>query len=107
MKHLKKFNESKNINEMPLLVRRNIPVIINQSISNGVNLEDLLSVIRDEWNKSTMPKEKPTFTTLSSEEKEQMMKDAIKMSEDQWMKKYQVGDHGDYLRMAKSKWLLD
>ena len=52
-------------------------------------------------------KKKITFTTLSKEDKEKMMKDAITMSEESWMKKYSVGDHGDYLRMAKSNWGLD
>jgi len=53
------------------------------------------------------PKEKPKFRTLTDEEKEKMMSDALKMSEDQWMKKYPVGDHGDYLRRARTKWNID
>jgi len=35
------------------------------------------------------------------------MSDAIRMSETEWMKKYKIGDHGDYLNRAKSKWNLD
>jgi len=61
----------------------------------------------DEWiEDNTVKPEKATFTTLSKEDKEQMMIDAIRMGESEWMKKYKVGDHGDYLNMAKNKWRM-
>ena len=44
---------------------------------------------------------------LSNEEKEQMMLDAIKLSEWEWMKKYPIGDHGDYLNRAKNKYNIE
>jgi len=51
--------------------------------------------------------QKTKFSVLSKDDKEEMMSDAIKMSEDAWMKKYKVGDHGDYLNRAKKKWGID
>jgi len=51
--------------------------------------------------------EEKKFSVLSKEEKEKMMSDALKLSEDQWMKKYPVGDHGDYLRRAIIKWNIN
>lgn len=104
MKHLKKFNESVSLDVMPLLVRRNVPLIVGQAKMKGVSLEDLISLIKDEWNKSDEKPEMPSFSFLSKEEKDQMMIDALRMSETEWMKKYPVGDHGDYLGMAKEKW---
>lgn len=40
------------------------------------------------------------FRVLTPEEKKQMMFDAITMSEAGWMKKYPVGDYGDYREMG-------
>lgn len=40
------------------------------------------------------------FRILTPEEKKQMMFDALTMSEAGWMKKYPVGDYGDYKEMA-------
>jgi len=51
--------------------------------------------------------EKIKFKILSNEEKEQMMLDAIKLSEWTWMKKYPIGDHGDYLNRAKNKYNIE
>lgn len=107
MKHLKKYNENivdtRYQDIIPMLVKK----LVKETKASDGDLESILDMVKDEWNKSEMPKEKPTFRTLSTEEKEQMMKDALSMSETQWMKKYPVGDHADYLRMAKGKWGLD
>ena len=40
-------------------------------------------------------------SVLTSEEKEQMRKDALKMSGNAWSKKYPIGDYEDYKNQAK------
>jgi hypothetical protein len=76
-------------------------------LTYGTDLEEFRNWCNESDNLVDFQNQKPQFSVLSKEEKEKMMSDALKMSEDQWMKKYKVGDHGDYLRMARSKWNVD
>ena len=76
-------------------------------LTNGTDLNDFRIRCQNSDNLVDFQEDKKEFSVLSKEEKEKMMSDAIKMSEPQWMKKYKVGDHGDYLRMARSKWNID
>jgi hypothetical protein len=108
---VKKFNsyivESK-LEEMPLLVRRNITKLVDASISSGVDINTILKLVESEFKaKSPKKSNRIDFSVLTDDEKEKMMMDALKMSEMEWMKKYKVGDHGDYLNRAKSKWGLN
>jgi len=76
-------------------------------LTYGTDLEEFRNWCNESDNLVDFQNQKPQFSVLSKEEKEKMMSDALKLSEEQWMKKYKVGDHGDYLRMARSKWNVD
>jgi hypothetical protein len=112
MRNIRNFNsylkESKNIEDMPLLVRTYIKKLVSASVNGHIDLDDIFSVIKKEFDSIKSNKNnKLEFSVLSDEEKDKMMSDAIRMSETEWMKKYKIGDHGDYLNRAKSKWNLD
>ena len=120
MKHLKKFNE--NLSDLEKLeiersYRKKEEKLFTKSdmvkFATDFHTEyekekvGSAKAFIDEWIEDNTPKpEKPTFTTLSKKDKEQMMIDAVRMGESEWMKKYKVGDHGDYLTMAKNKWKM-
>lgn len=117
MKYIKKFNESVNITDKN--IEDQADSYMKDAQQNGYGdsewqYSDVIQAFKEgaKWaigklNPVDTPNQKIEFTTLSSEEKEKMMSDALKLSEDQWMKKYPVGDHGDYLRMARTKWNID
>jgi len=93
---------------MPLLVRRNINKLVDSSIGSNVDINTILKIVESEFKERTSKKNnKIDFSVLTDDEKEKMMMDALRMSEMEWMKKYKVGDHGDYLNRAKRKWNLD
>lgn len=119
MKHIKKFNESVNITEDDIKKQADIYMTDAKSkdvYGNGEwQYSDVITAFKEgaRWacGMSNTDKikeiEKATFQTLTPYEKEKMMSDALKLREEEWMKKYKVGDHGDYLRMAKAKWNID
>jgi hypothetical protein len=108
---IKKFNSYINENrleEMPLLVRRYVTKLVDSSISSNIDLSTILKLVESEFNsKLPVKNSKIEFSSLTEDEREKMMSDALRMSEMEWMKKYKVGDHSDYLNRAKRKWNLD
>ena len=112
MKHLKRFNEEIG-NEPKYTISMSVPVsayellkksgVPDESIvaaytqyvkhslglTYGTDLDEFRAWCEESDNLVDFigPKEKPKFRTLTDEEKEKMMSDALKMSEDQWMKK--------------------
>lgn len=129
MKHLKKFNENthtdsnltfklsvpsnvynilknKGIKESKIIEAYKEYIMYSLGISTGTDLNQFELWCQNEDNLVDFIDE-TTFTTLSKEEKEKMMSDAIRMSEKEWMTKYKVGDHGDYLNMARSRYKIE
>lgn len=120
----KKYYESKYnismpvpVNALELLKKSGVPdenvvaayteyVKHSLGLTYGTDLEEFRTWCEESDNLVDF-KDEIQFSVLSKEEKEKMMSDALKMSEEQWMKKYSVGDHGDYLRMARTKWNID